>query len=72
MRSIVGSMQVSFTKAHPTALNLVGFPNSSNGGELLKVDSKDEKIRNSDRIAMDWPGHSILSNPLMGSSWRWI
>jgi hypothetical protein len=31
---------------------------------MLKVDTIDEKIRNSDRIAMDWPGH-ILSNPLM-------
>jgi len=42
------------------ACSLTGFPNSSNGGKMSKVDSIDEKIVNSDRFAMNIPGQ-ILS-----------
>jgi len=41
--------------------NLMGFPASSNGADMLNVDSTDEKIKNSERVAMAWPGQILVN-----------
>jgi hypothetical protein len=47
--------------------NFMGFPDSSNGGNMSKVDSTEEMIANSVWVAMNWPGQ-ILSISFMSSS----
>ena len=39
--------------------NSMGRPDSSNGAEMSKVDSKEETIANNDRTAMNWPGQIL-------------
>jgi len=56
------------TSGDIAGFNIIEFPSSSNGEEMLKVDNTDAKIANSDRLAMNMPGQILWI--LFISLWR--